>query len=235
MNIYILFFAISICLAMSHIVANRMLAYQRTLLVCYGIALSCLLAVSCFYSFPIVYLQLFMLPFFPLLYYVGTFDLEGLHLRGKESQTHRAVLYVILFLIPIIASFLTFRYCSWQTTNVAIQDAKSMTWPIILVIAILSAFNEEVLFRQFWLGFVCRMTKKMQQTSRLILMVAVTTLFFTVLHHGYIEPFWLKWIQAFILGTVLCVIRLIYGLSAAIAAHIGFNLSMILFPYFSGN
>lgn len=134
-----------------------------------------------------------------------------------------------LFGVSVGLSWVLITRFSWKAPS---MPGELPLWGIV-VPAVLSPLNEEIFLRQYLQGRLMKAWWHFGLGARLGALL-VPAAFFALMHTGAIEPFWIKWVQIFVLGVCLGIVRLRLGLAACIGAHILFNLLMIWFSFLLG-
>lgn len=176
---------------------------------------------------PVLFFQLLMV----LSWYV--FQTAGRMLWRDLPSVRRSVedwlVSAALLCVSVGLSWVLVTRFHWTTPSL---PGELPLWGVI-VPAVLSPLNEEIFLRQYLQGRLMKARWRFGLGVRLWVLI-VPAVFFALMHTGSIEPVWIKWVQIFVLGLSLGVIRLRLGLAACIGAHVVFNLLMIWFSFLLG-
>lgn len=105
------------------------------------------------------------------------------------------------------------------------QLAPRVRWPFVITMISLAPILEESLFRHYLLYRFAWETRN--GPAPIAASIVLTSVLWALAHHGTLEPYWLKLLQTFGLGTILGLTAWRHGLLTAITLHWAFNLSLI--------
>ena len=152
------------------------------------------------------------------------------HLIGTSSSpVHWRIFGTYVFIgvaAPIILTVLLTTVLPWNVTSeferALAPERHSALQNTLLAIYLLigAAIAEEILLRHYLLNFIAG------RTGSRVLAAIVTSAIFALGHAGMIQPVWLKFAQAGVLGIALAVVQFKVGLEGAILTHLLFNVAI---------
>ncbi len=142
---------------------------------------------------------------------------------------------IIGFLYELTYYFLGKQLGFWVPADVNYSDAFNsiVPWIYPLIIGLLPAVNEEVMYRLFAVSLFKKFfgSKVNNQKVALIISVVLASMCWSFQHSAYPQmPFFVRGVELLVIGIVFSFLYLRFGILSSIAAHYSFNaLQMAIF------